>query len=69
MTLNDLLVVAAAPRLRVTVTVAPTLTAQILVAANDRAQWDDFAGQYGSWRVREIGPVDERTIALSLTEK
>lgn len=68
MTLNDILIAAAVQRLSVTVTVSRTLTAQLLIDASDREQWDDLIGHYGDWRVREIRPVDERTIGLSLTE-
>lgn len=68
MTLNEFLVPAAAQRLCVTVTISRKLTAKLVVEANDRGRWEDFAEQCGTWRVREIRPVDERTLGLSLTE-
>lgn len=68
MTLNDIMIPVAAQRLEVTVTISEKLTAKLVIEANDRGQWEEFVCQYGDWRVREIRPVDERTIGLSLTE-
>ena len=66
MKLNDLLVVTAAPRLRVTVTLTRTLTARIDVDCNDMAQWDELISLYGEFRVREVRP-EGSALCLNLT--
>lgn len=65
-TLNDLLMVAAARRLRVTVTLTHSLTATIHVDSNDLAQWDEIVSLYGEYVVKEVSPGDD-TLYISLT--
>ena len=66
MTLNELLIVAAAPRLLVTVTLSRTLTARIGVDSRDRGQWEDLAANYGDYIVREVRPGDD-ALCVSVT--
>lgn len=66
MTLNDLLMVTAAPRLRVTVTLTRTLTARVDVDSSDMAQWDELTSLYGGFRVREVRP-ENNALCISLT--
>lgn len=67
-TLNDVLLVAAAPWLRVTITLTRTLTAVIDVDTSDIGQWDELTRLYGEYTVREIS-TDEHsgTLRLSIT--
>lgn len=66
-TLDDLLVVASARFLQVTVTLIGSQTAHLEVDASDLAQWTRLVELFGSYEVREVAPVDERTLGISLT--
>lgn len=66
-TLDDLLAVAAAKRLSVTVTLTRTLTARVDVDSNDLGQWTELVELYGSYEVREVTAVDYGTLGISLT--
>ena len=66
-TLDDLLAVAAAKRLSVTVTLTRTLTARVDVDSNDLGQWTELVELYGSYEVREVTAVDYGTLSISLT--
>ena len=66
-TLDDLLAVAAAKRLSVTVTLTRTLTARVDVDSNDLGQWTELVELYGSYEVREVTAMDYGTLSISLT--
>lgn len=66
-TLDDLLAVAAAKRLSVTVTLTRTLTARVDVDSNDLGQWTELVELYGGYEVREVTAVDYGTLGISLT--
>lgn len=66
-TLDDLLAVAAAKRLSVTVTLTRTLTARLDVDSADLGQWTELVELYGGYEVREVTATDFGTLGISLT--
>lgn len=64
-TLDDLMTVATARRLRVTAVLTRTLSCTVEVDANDLSQWDEITALYGEYVVREVSP-DGDALRISL---